>query len=127
MAQVNTQDHRDMRALRLLRESGQWAKCRVRREDGTLVKMYGIPSSSEPGVYRMANQRFCNCPDFLFRQPQPCAHVRAVRMYVEYVMARRRQMEQEQRAREINEQNERQAVAAAGGDPDNDQGTVYAF
>lgn len=121
---VNERDPRDMRALRLLRDSGQWAKCRVRMQDGRTVKMYGIPSASDPGVYRLANKRFCNCPDFIYRQPQLCAHIRAVRLYVEYVTARRERLEQEERARQ---QNDREMAAALADGSGGDYGLVDAF
>jgi hypothetical protein len=65
---INTRDARDVRALKMF----------------------------EPGVYRLVNLRQCSCPDFQYRQDGHdfrCAHMRAVRWYVDFVKAERRRQE----------------------------------
>lgn len=95
--QVNVRDSRDVRALRLLERARGWMQCHVTLSYGTKVKAYGIPSESEPNVYRLTNLRQCSCPDFQWRQGRQadgsyfmCAHMRAVRMYVDYVNEQKR-------------------------------------
>lgn len=96
---INTEDARDMRAVALLGGARSWLKCRVRLPDGLVVKAYGIPSASEPDTYRLTNLRRCSCPDFQFRQDGGdfrCAHIRAVRLYLDWLKAER--LRQEARA-----------------------------
>jgi hypothetical protein len=93
---INTRDARDVRALKMFERAGSWLKTAVRLPDGRMVKAYGIESASEPGVYRLVNLRQCSCPDFQYRQDGHdfrCAHMRAVRWYVDFVKAERRRQE----------------------------------
>lgn len=92
---INPSDKRDVRALRILQGARSWAKLVVDIPGVGERRFYGIPSEGEAGVYRMANKKSCNCPDFMNRQDGgtfACAHIRAVRWYCEIVAqnARRR-------------------------------------
>ena len=90
---INTQDRRDVRALRLLQDARTWAKTTREIPGVGTRKFYGIPSESEGGVYRLTNRRQCSCPDFQNRQDGgtfACAHIRAVRFYVQIVLQERR-------------------------------------
>lgn len=109
---IDKNDKRDVAALKLFQDAGTWAKCWVTLEGGRKVKAYGIPSRSEPSVYRLANLRQCSCQDFLFRQDGHggfrCAHMRAVKWYVDYVAQQKRR----QIAREAHEASLREEEAA---------------
>jgi hypothetical protein len=109
---INTQDKRDVRALQLMQGAGQWMKCRVRLESGREVKAYGIPSSSEFGTTRLANLRQCSCPDFQNRQPILCAHIRAVKMYVNWLKAKEQEREAARQEALRRQRVEREAAEA---------------
>lgn len=105
---INTADKRDVSAMAMLKGARQWLKCSVLLPDGRRVRAYGIPSRSEPNVMRFANRKQCSCEDFLYRQPTLCAHIRAVRLYCAWVMARRQHQEimrqEAQRKQRVNEE-----------------------
>lgn len=121
---INTKDPRDVSASKLFRDARSWAKCTVMIPGVGPVKAYGIPSRSEPNVYRLANLKQCNCPDFMFRQGIQsdgtyfkCAHIRAVKWYVEYVKAERRKeaaLAAEEAARQARAEREYRETAAHG-------------
>jgi predicted nucleic acid-binding Zn finger protein len=90
---INTADRRDVRALRILQGARSWLKLVVDVPGLGERRFYGIPSESEPDVFRKTNLRQCDCQDFLNRQDGgrfTCAHMRAVRMYVEIVAQEKR-------------------------------------
>jgi hypothetical protein len=92
---INTQDPRDVKALKYLEEARSWAKCRV-QVGGRVVKAYGLRSISNPSQYWLTNLRQCNCPDFQFRQDGrdfKCCHMRAVRWFVDYLKMEERKAE----------------------------------
>lgn len=94
---INLQDKRDVRALKLLQGARSWAKCVVTIPEVGPRRAYGIPSESEPDVYRLVNLKQCSCPDFQNRQDGGtfrCAHIRACQWYVEIVKQERRKAEQ---------------------------------
>ena len=74
---INSQDDRSLKAIEIAANAGQWLK--VRRHDG--VKLYGIPSSSVPGLYYLTTLTTCTCPDFA-RRGLPCKHVKAAKLHV---------------------------------------------
>jgi len=90
---INVKDKRDVEALKLFENARSWAKCVVNVPGVGPVKAYGIPSRSNPNVLRLTNLKQCNCEDFLYRQDGgqfKCAHMRAVKWFVNYILAERR-------------------------------------
>jgi hypothetical protein len=73
---VSTTDRRDGKALALFARCSQWQQGKT--HDGRLF--FGIPGS-EPGLYHMADQNDCSCPDRQ-RSRNVCKHMRAVRLWM---------------------------------------------
>jgi hypothetical protein len=78
---IDPTDARSIRALDVLATAPDWLATRVRREDGSAVKAYAIPSQSRPSLRHLADCRACTCEDYL-RRGVPCKHVLAVRLHV---------------------------------------------
>jgi hypothetical protein len=55
-----TVDTRSIKALEIAAGAGQWAK--IRSKDGQR-KVYGIPSSCQPGRFYLVDQHSCDCAD----------------------------------------------------------------
>jgi hypothetical protein len=113
-----------VRALRILQGARSWSKLHVTIPGVGVRKAYGIPSETEPLKYRITNRRQCSCPDFQNRQDGgtfTCAHIRAVRWYVEIVMQERRKHElqlAQEEAERVKKANEDAAQAAECGNVD---------
>jgi hypothetical protein len=90
---INVRDPRDIKALKYFEEAESWATCRV-QVDGRIVKAYGLRSITDHSVYHLTNLHQCSCPDFQYRQDGHggfrCAHLRAVRWYVDWRKAEER-------------------------------------
>jgi hypothetical protein len=74
--EVSTTDKRDGRALAQFVRWQDWQ--RGKTKDGR--SFFAIPGS-EPGLFHMADQRECSCPDFQHAR-NVCRHVRAVRLWM---------------------------------------------
>jgi hypothetical protein len=121
---INVRDRRDVEALKIFENARSWSKGTVQVPGVGAVKVYGVPSRSEPNKYHLTNLRQCSCPDFQFRQGRQadgsyfrCAHQRAVRWYVDFVHAERRKqaaLEAEAASRRESAERHHQETVASG-------------
>jgi hypothetical protein len=73
---VSTTDKRDGKALALFARHGEWQQGKTR--DGR--SFFAVPGS-EPGLFHMADQNDCSCPDRQHAR-NVCKHMRAVRLWM---------------------------------------------
>jgi hypothetical protein len=94
--QINTDDPRDLKAITIAAEAGQWLRC-TSHDGRTLI---GIPSQSQPATYHLVDvdAGTCDCQDFRRNGLHPggighlgehthCKHLRAARFHLELVKA----------------------------------------
>ena len=74
--ELSTTDKRDGKALALFARCSEWQ--RGKTHDGR--SFFAIPGS-QPGLYHMADQNDCSCPDRQ-RSRNVCKHIRAVRLWM---------------------------------------------